>query len=146
MGDAAIGTITAAVYSEHSNRPQNVQFVKAWKKEYGANSTPNFMAVCGWDGMAAIFSAIKSGHTTGDAAMQVFQHWKNPDSPRMPDFHRSGYPRHRVECVYRQGRKDQRAARQCQCRNHSCREGSVEDPESAVKRTGANVFLIHLSG
>jgi branched-chain amino acid transport system substrate-binding protein len=86
MGDAVLGTITAGIYSAHDPRPQNVAFVTAWKKKYGAETTPNFMAVCGWDGMAAIFSTIKAlnGKVTGDAAMTVLANWKNPDSPRGP--------------------------------------------------------------
>jgi branched-chain amino acid transport system substrate-binding protein len=86
MGDAAIGTTTAAVYSAIDPRPENAAFVKAWKAQYGAESTPSFMAVCGWDGMAAIFSAIRSldGKITGDAVMSVLKTWKYPDSPRGP--------------------------------------------------------------
>jgi branched-chain amino acid transport system substrate-binding protein len=84
MGDAVLGTVTAGIYSAHSSLPQNVKFVKLWKAKYGADSTPSFMAVCGWDGMAAIFAAIKEGKYTGDAAIEVLKHWKNPDSPRGP--------------------------------------------------------------
>jgi len=86
MGDAVLGTITAAIYSAHNPRPQNVAFVKAWKQEYGQDTTPNFMAVCGWDGMAAIVATAKAlnGKVTGDAAIEFLKHWKNPDSPRGP--------------------------------------------------------------
>lgn len=86
MGDAVLGTITAAIYSAHSSRPQNVAFVKAWKQEYGQDTTPNFMAICGWDGMAAIVATVKAlnGKVTGDAAIDFLKHWKNPDSPRGP--------------------------------------------------------------
>ena len=84
MGKSALGTVTAGIYSAQDPRPQNVAFAKAWKKKYGASSTPNFMAVCGWDGMAAIFATIKAGKYTGEAAMDVLKHWKNPDSPRGP--------------------------------------------------------------
>jgi branched-chain amino acid transport system substrate-binding protein len=86
MGDAALGTVTAGIYSAHSSRPENVAFVKAWKKQYGANTTPSFMSVCGWDGMAAIFDVIKklNGNVTTDAAMKVLEHWSNPKSPRGP--------------------------------------------------------------
>jgi branched-chain amino acid transport system substrate-binding protein len=86
MGDAVLGTITAAIYSAHSPRPQNVEFVKAWKQQYGKDSTPNFMAVCGWDGMAAIVATVKAlnGKVTGDTAIEYLKHWKNPESPRGP--------------------------------------------------------------
>ena len=84
MGDAAIGTITAAVYSEHSNRPQNVQFVKAWKKgmvPIRLRTSWPYAAGTAWQRFSL---PSRVDDTTGDAAMQVFQHWKNPDSPRGP--------------------------------------------------------------
>jgi branched-chain amino acid transport system substrate-binding protein len=86
MGDAALGTVTAGIYSAHSSSPENVAFVAAWKKQYGENTTPSFMSVCGWDGMAAIFDVIKQtkGKFTGDQAMEVLKHWSNPKSPRGP--------------------------------------------------------------
>jgi branched-chain amino acid transport system substrate-binding protein len=86
MGDAVIGTVTAGLYSVHLDSPQNRAFLAAWQKDYGQNSVPNFMAVAGWDGMAAIFSAIKElkGHVTGDAAIEVLKRWKSSDSPRGP--------------------------------------------------------------
>jgi branched-chain amino acid transport system substrate-binding protein len=86
MGDAALGTTTAAIYSANDSRPENVAFVKLWKKAYGDGSIPSFMAVCGWDGMAAIFSAIKAqnGVVTGDGSMRVLTTWTNPSSPRGP--------------------------------------------------------------
>jgi branched-chain amino acid transport system substrate-binding protein len=86
MGDAALGTTTAAIYSANDSRPENVEFVRLWKKAYGEDSIPSFMAVCGWDGMAAIFSAIKAqkGIVTGDGSMQAIKTWANPSSPRGP--------------------------------------------------------------
>ncbi len=86
MGDAALGTTTAAIYSANDPRPENVAFIKLWKKAYGNDSIPSFMAVCGWDGMAAIFSAIKAqkGVVTGDGSMQALKNWSNPSSPRGP--------------------------------------------------------------
>lgn len=86
MGDASLGTTTAAIYTTQLKNPHNTQFLADWHKAYGAGSTPNFMAVCGYDGMAAIFDTIKElkGNVTGDAAMKVLASWKNPDSPRGP--------------------------------------------------------------
>jgi branched-chain amino acid transport system substrate-binding protein len=86
MGDAALGTTTAAIYSANDPRPENVEFVKLWKQAYGNESIPSFMAVCGWDGMAAIFSAIKAqkGIVTGEGSMQALKNWTNPSSPRGP--------------------------------------------------------------
>jgi len=47
---------------------------------------PNYVAVGGWDGMAAIFGVIKEtgGVFDGDRALAILKTWKNPDSPRGP--------------------------------------------------------------
>jgi branched-chain amino acid transport system substrate-binding protein len=86
MGDAVLGTITAGHYAAHNQRPENLAFIRAWKQEYGENTTPNFMAVAAWDGMAAIFSVIRElkGNVSGDAAMAVLKGWHDQDSPRGP--------------------------------------------------------------
>jgi len=86
MGDAPVGLVTAGNYSTAASRPANTIFLAAWAKEYGAKSTPDFFAVGGWDGMAAVFDVIKQtkGKFTGDEAMAILKGWKNPDSPRGP--------------------------------------------------------------
>jgi branched-chain amino acid transport system substrate-binding protein len=85
MGDVPLGVITAHHYAAALKNPQNQAFVAAWKKEYGADSTPNFMGAGGWDGMAAIFHAIKQqkGKVTPDGTMAALKGWKH-DSPRGP--------------------------------------------------------------
>jgi len=47
---------------------------------------PNYVAVGGWDGMAAIFDVIKGtkGAFDGDQAMAILKTWKSPNSPRGP--------------------------------------------------------------
>ncbi len=86
MGNAPLGLITSGNYSSAATRPQNKAFVAAWHKAYGDKSVPDFMAVGGWDGMAAIFSVIEQtkGKFTGEQAMDILKNWKNPDSPRGP--------------------------------------------------------------
>jgi branched-chain amino acid transport system substrate-binding protein len=86
MGDAPIGLVTAGNYSAAAARPANAAFLAAWAREYGPKSTPDFFAVGGWDGMAAVFDVIKQtkGKFTGDEAMAILKVWKNPDSPRGP--------------------------------------------------------------
>ena len=86
MGDVALGVLTVHHYSAAATRPQNKAFVAAWKKEYGQNETPNFVAVGAWDGAAIIVDAIKAlkGHMDPDKTMEFFKHWKNPNSPRGP--------------------------------------------------------------
>ncbi|HEY3076477.1 MAG TPA: ABC transporter substrate-binding protein [Burkholderiales bacterium] len=86
MGDVALGVLTVHHYSAAATRPQNKAFVDAWKKEYGANETPNFLSAGAWDGTALIFEAIKQqkGKLDPDKTMEIFKQWKNPDSPRGP--------------------------------------------------------------
>ncbi len=86
MGDVAIGVTTVFHYSESATRPANKAFVAAWKKEYGQNEIPNFLSVGSWDGTAMIFEAIKEqkGKLDPDRTMEIFKHWKNPNSPRGP--------------------------------------------------------------
>ena len=86
MGDVALGVLTVHHYSAGATRPQNKAFVEAWKKEYGQNETPNFVAVGAYDGAAIIVDAIKAlkGKLDPDKTMEFFKHWKNPNSPRGP--------------------------------------------------------------
>jgi branched-chain amino acid transport system substrate-binding protein len=85
MGDAAVGLITMHHYNVDLDNPQNKAFVAAWAKEYGANSVPDFFAVGGYDGMAAIVHAVKAlqGKMDGEKAVASLKGWKF-DSPRGP--------------------------------------------------------------
>jgi branched-chain amino acid transport system substrate-binding protein len=86
MGDVALGVITVHHYSAAATRPANKAFVEAWKKEYGANETPNFVAVGAYDGAALIVEAIKQqkGKLDPDKTMEIFKHFKDANSPRGP--------------------------------------------------------------
>jgi branched-chain amino acid transport system substrate-binding protein len=86
MGDVALGVLTVHHYSAAATRPENKAFVEAWKKEYGANETPNFVAAGAYDGAAIIVEAIKQqkGKLDPEKTMEIFKHWKNPASPRGP--------------------------------------------------------------
>ena len=85
MGDAAVGLTVVHHYSADYDNPANKAFVKAWKEAYGADTTPDFMAVAGYDGMAAIFHVIKQldGNISAEAAIKALQGW-GYDSPRGP--------------------------------------------------------------
>jgi len=85
MGDAAVGLITMGHYNADLDNPQNKRFVAAWKKEYGADSTTDFTAVGGYDGMAAIVHAVQAtkGKMDGDDAVKSLLGWKF-DSPQGP--------------------------------------------------------------
>lgn len=86
MGEAAIGVISASHYSAAGDRPANKVFVSEWKKAYGPDAVPNYFAVGGWDGMAAIFHLIREQNGDIDPArsQQLLAGWSNPDSPRGP--------------------------------------------------------------
>jgi branched-chain amino acid transport system substrate-binding protein len=85
MGSAAVGLITMHHYHADLENAENKRFVEAWKKEYGATSTPDFMAVGGYDGMAAIVHVVQAlkGKIDTDKALEVLKGWKF-DSPRGP--------------------------------------------------------------
>jgi branched-chain amino acid transport system substrate-binding protein len=85
MGDAAVGLTTMHHYSADYDSPENQAFVKAWKDAYGADSTPDFMGVAGWDGMAAIAHVVKTldGEVEAEAAMNALKGWTF-NSPRGP--------------------------------------------------------------
>jgi branched-chain amino acid transport system substrate-binding protein len=85
MDDAAIGLVTMLHYYADLDNPQNQRFVAAWKKEYGADSTPDFMAVGAYDGMAAIVHAVQAtkGKMDGDNAVNSLLGWTF-DSPQGP--------------------------------------------------------------
>jgi branched-chain amino acid transport system substrate-binding protein len=86
MGDSTLGLITSGNYSAVGKRPQNEEFVAAWKREYGAQALPDFTGVQGWDAMAAAFAVLKEtgGTVDPERAMAILSHWKDPDSPRGP--------------------------------------------------------------
>jgi branched-chain amino acid transport system substrate-binding protein len=85
MGDAAVGLITMGHYNADLDNPQNKRFVAAWKKTYGDDTTPDFTAVGGYDGMAAIVHAVQAtkGKMDGNAAVASLLGWKF-DSPQGP--------------------------------------------------------------
>jgi|CXWL01.1.fsa_nt_gi branched-chain amino acid transport system substrate-binding protein len=86
MGDNAVGLITIHHYNADLDNPANKKFVEAWKKEFGPNSTPDFMGVQGYDGMAAIAHAVTTlkGKMDPDAVINTLRGWKYANSPRGP--------------------------------------------------------------
>jgi branched-chain amino acid transport system substrate-binding protein len=83
MGDAAIGAVTAHLYSAAHPSQMNKDFVAAYEKAYGQR--PGFMAVGGYDGMHLIYEALKKtgGKADGDsliAAMKGMK-WESPRGP-----------------------------------------------------------------
>ena len=85
MGDNAVGLITIHHYNADLDNPVNKRLVESWKKEYGPTSTPDFMGVQGYDGMAAIAHAVTTlkGKMDPDAVINALRGWKY-NSPRGP--------------------------------------------------------------
>lgn len=87
MGDAALGVVTAHLYSAAHDSPENKSYVAAFTKAY--KMRPNFMSVGGYDGMHLIYEALKAtkGDTNGDkliAAMKGMK-WTSPRGPMSID-------------------------------------------------------------
>jgi branched-chain amino acid transport system substrate-binding protein len=85
MGEAALGVVTTHHYSAAHDSPENTAFKAAFAKVKGSDMRPNFMAVGGYDGMAAIASVVEQlkGKLDGDSAMAAFKGLKL-NSPRGP--------------------------------------------------------------
>jgi branched-chain amino acid transport system substrate-binding protein len=81
MDDSVIGVITSHFYSVLHDSPLNKRFVEAYKKANN-NTRPNFIGVGGWDGMHAIYEALKktNGDTDGDKLMAALKglEWESP--------------------------------------------------------------------
>jgi branched-chain amino acid transport system substrate-binding protein len=77
--------ITMHHYNADLDNPENKRFVEEWKKAYGPNSTPDFMGVAGYDGMALIVDIVQKlkGKIDADKAMEIAKGWKF-NSPRGP--------------------------------------------------------------
>src|SRR6202041_1042741 len=83
MGDAALGTVTAHIYSAAHPSQTNKDFVAAYRKDFG--NRPGFMAVSGYDGIHLIYEALKKtgGNTDGDALIAAMKgmKWESPRGP-----------------------------------------------------------------
>jgi branched-chain amino acid transport system substrate-binding protein len=75
MGDPALGIITTHHYSAAHDSPENKAFLKAFRDANGGTMRANFMAVGGYDGMAAIYEVVRrlKGRIDADKAMEVLK-------------------------------------------------------------------------
>ncbi len=84
MGDVALGVVTAGPYSANHGSAVNKAFVKAFLAA-NDNMRPNFMAVFGYDGMTAIYNALKATNGKGDGTALVHAmegaKWESPRGP-----------------------------------------------------------------
>ena len=83
MGDAALGAVTAHMYSAAHNSPKNKSFVTNYRKMFG--SRPGFVAVGGFDGIHLIYEALKKtgGKADGDTLVEAMKGmtWESPRGP-----------------------------------------------------------------
>src|ERR1700745_3689983 len=83
MGDAALGTVTAHIFSAAHPSAMNKEFVAAYKKAF--NQRPGFMGGGGFDGINLIYEALKKtgGKTDGDALVEAMKgmKWESPRGP-----------------------------------------------------------------
>jgi branched-chain amino acid transport system substrate-binding protein len=83
MGDAALGAVTAHMYSAAHPSQTNKDFVAAYKKAFG--SRPGFVAVGGYDGIHMIYEALKKtgGKADGDSLVGAMKgmSWESPRGP-----------------------------------------------------------------
>ncbi len=83
MGDAALGAVTAHMYSAAHPSALNKQFVAAYQKAF--NSRPGFVAVGSYDGIHLVYEALKKtgGKTDGDALIAAMKGmaWESPRGP-----------------------------------------------------------------
>ena len=83
MGDSALGIITSGHYDISHKSKLNEDFVKAYRAEF--NRDPDFFSVGAWDGMQAIYAALKktNGNTQGEALIKAAEGmaWESPRGP-----------------------------------------------------------------
>jgi branched-chain amino acid transport system substrate-binding protein len=88
MGDNALDIITAWHYDYTSKNPLNVKFVKAYHGVADGRN-PDFFSIGGYDGMHAIYEAVKKAHgkTDGDTLIAAAKglKWESPRGPMMID-------------------------------------------------------------
>ncbi len=83
MGDATLGVITSFHYSAAHDSKENKAFLKAFAEANPGAGRPNFMAVAAYDGMGAVYEALKktNGATDGDKFLAALKGMKL-QSPR----------------------------------------------------------------
>ncbi len=71
MGEPTLGLITSFHYSAAHESAENKAFLKAYAEANGDKLRPNFMAVAGYDGMAAIYAALQKTGGSADGEKLV---------------------------------------------------------------------------
>ncbi|MGH8789147.1 MAG: ABC transporter substrate-binding protein [Cupriavidus necator] len=83
VGDRALDTVTVFPYSLNHKSDVNTRYVQDYKTQRDAKVRPSLMSVSAYDGMAAIYAALKktNGNTDGQALIEAFKGVRL-DSPR----------------------------------------------------------------
>jgi len=78
MGALALDIVTSHHYSAAHDSPENTAFLKAFNEVSGNKMRANFMAVGGYDGMAAIYEVVRKlgAKIDGDKAMDILKNMK----------------------------------------------------------------------
>jgi branched-chain amino acid transport system substrate-binding protein len=88
MGDPALGVVSSHHYSAAHPSAENKAYVDGYKQANGG-MRPNFMSVGGYDGMHAIYDALRKAGADADgealvAAMKGLS-WQSPRGPMSID-------------------------------------------------------------
>jgi branched-chain amino acid transport system substrate-binding protein len=85
MGDVALGVTTSFHYSLAHKSPENTAFIKAFAEANPNAGRADYIAVGGYDGMAAVYEVARKlgGNMDGEKAMAVLKGMKI-NSPRGP--------------------------------------------------------------
>jgi branched-chain amino acid transport system substrate-binding protein len=87
MGNQALGIITVSNYDFNHRSPLNEVFVKAYNADFHRN--PDFFSIGGYDGMHAIYAALKKteGKTDGQSLVDAAKgmSWESPRGPMSID-------------------------------------------------------------
>src|SRR6202041_771631 len=82
-GDTLLGVVTAGIYSAAHPSQLNKDYAAAYKKATGHRA--NFISVSGYDGMNAIYQALKAtnGNTDADTVVGAIKgmKWESPRGP-----------------------------------------------------------------
>ncbi len=75
IGENGLGVVTVYPYSMHHDSDLNRKFVEQFQKLRGKNARPAIMATAAYDGMAAIYEALKKtqGDTDGGKLIEAFK-------------------------------------------------------------------------
>jgi len=84
LGDDVLGVTSTHHYSVAHDSPENTAFLSSYA-QLNSTQRPNFMAVGGYDGMAAVYEVARklNGDIDGDKAMQILRgmKWTSPRGP-----------------------------------------------------------------